>query len=163
MNAVRNLPDWWRARDRREQTMLGVMSAMLAAFVLWYGIVNPLLRAMAAARTHYDDAATDFAAVEADVRTITTLGNKQPMSTLAGEVLARAVLDGALVANVPISRQRVDAQGVLTIGIDAVQATALFGWIESLRREHRIAPQAMTVTKANGNLRVDVSFASARP
>lgn len=160
MSVLGNLSGWWQARDRRERWMLGVMSAMLGAFVLWYGIVTPLRHAKTAAQAHYDRAAIDLIAVEANARAIKALLERQPVRP-DGDAFASTVLDSAKAAAVPISHQRTDADGVLTVGIDAVQASALFGWLDALRRQHGIAPQAVTIAEANGSLRVELRFAAA--
>lgn len=160
MSAIQGIRDWWQARDRREQWMLGAMFAMLGAFVLWYGVVTQLQRARATAQAHYDRAANDLIAVEANVREIEALLLRQPARP-HGDAFARTVLDSAKAAGVPVSRQRTDIDGALTVGIDAVQASALFGWLDELRRQHGIAPQTITIAEANGRLRVELTFASA--
>ena len=45
---------WWSGRSRREQVMLGAMTALILAVGLWYGVVQPLreAREQAANRRH---------------------------------------------------------------------------------------------------------------
>lgn len=153
---------WWQARDARERGMLAVMFAMLAGFALWYGIVTPLLQVRTQAQAHYDRAAAELIATRANTRDIAVLLKQRPVRPTGG-AFSNAVLASAKAADVAVSRQRVDGQGALTVGIDAVQATALFDWLDTLRRDHGIAPQTLSIAKANGRLRVEVSFSGTAP
>jgi len=60
---------------------------------------------------------------------------------------------------VPVARQRNDDAGTLQIGIDAVAAPALLGWLDGLRQRHGIAPATLDITEHNGALRVQAGFA----
>ena len=46
------------------------------------------------------------------------------------------------------------------MGIDAVPATALFAWLDTLRRRHGIAPVRLRVDKDRGRLRAELAFAA---
>lgn len=159
MSMASALHDWWRMRDRRERIMLGTMFAMLAAFVFWYGMLTPLRWLGAEARQHYDLAASATMAIESDLQAIATLRQQRPLVP-TGEQFTRTVLAAAEQAQVSISRQRGDETGVLTVGIDAVDAEALFAWLDALRRDHGIAPRSLDIVKRDGRLQVEASFAA---
>lgn len=157
MNRLQRMSDWWRTRDTRERAMLAVMFAMLGGFVVWYGVIAPLRHLRDNAQARYDRAAAQLTVAEAAAHEIASLLRRQPARP-AGEALTRLVLDSATAAGVPVSRQRADPQGALEIGIDAVTATVLFAWLDTLRREHGLAPHTVGITEANGRLRVELSF-----
>lgn len=148
--------DRWDAFAPRERAMLALMAVAVGAFVLWLGVLRPLqARADAALRDH-QRAAADHAELEAGIRAIRDLQANRP-ATPTGDALTRAVLDSATAAQVPVTRQRSDA-GLLVIGIDAVAAPALFGWLDGLRNRHGIAPASLDIGKRNGALHVEVAF-----
>ncbi|MGH8084939.1 MAG: type II secretion system protein GspM [Lysobacter sp.] len=162
MSALERFRHWWQSRELREQRMLAVMFAALAAFLLWFGVVAPLQRARDAARDRHHRAAADLREVVQGVDTITALQARNPgMST--ADAFASAVLDTAASAQVPISRQRIDDAGVLQVGIDAVDAPTLLGWLDYLRHQHGIVPLAVDITERNGRLQVQASFRSPSP
>ncbi|MDQ3206720.1 MAG: type II secretion system protein M [Pseudomonadota bacterium] len=160
MTAFRRGSHWWQARDRRERAMVSVMLAMLAGFVLWYALVAPLREARAAARSEYDRAEAELVVVEAAVRRIAWLQQQHPPAP-ADEDLPGLILDSAEAEGVAISRQRNGQDGALELEIDAVAAPALLGWLDSMRRQQRIAPSQVTIDKANGQLRVQLRFPPA--
>lgn len=162
MSARARLQAWWRARDGRERALLAVMLAMLAAFAFWYGLLWPLRAARAGAQAHYDRAVATLRAVESDTAAIRARQAHLP-STPTGEALARRVLDSASAAAIPISRQRSDAQGNFSIDIDRGAAPALFAWLDTLHREHGIAPTTLRIARADGHLRAEVAFVAEAP
>lgn len=157
MTATPNrLRDRWDTFAPRERAMLAVMAIAIAIFVLWLGVLRPLqARADAAAREH-QRAAADHAELAASVGAIQETRADQPVPP-AGDAFTRTVLDAAAAAQVPVTRQRNDG-GLLVIGIDAVAAPALFGWLDGLRSGHGIAPASLDVGKRNGALQVEVAF-----
>lgn len=159
MKTVSAVRAFWQLRNSREQAMLGVMFAMLGAAIFWYGLVHPLLLARDAARAHHERAVRNLHQVEANARRISVLLAIRP-PTPTGALFASTILESAQRAELPISRQRRDAQDALVVDIDRVEATVLFDWLESLRREHGIGPQALTVSKLDGRLRAQISFAT---
>lgn len=149
--------EWWDARAPRERLMLAAMLLAVLAFALWLGAWRPLRAAADAARDHRMRAAAVLAEVRAGVAAIADLQAQGP-APLATDALAGAVLRTAAAERVPISRQRTDDAGVLTVGIDAVQATALFGWLDALKRQHGLAPIQLEVEERNGQLVAQAHF-----
>lgn len=155
MKTLRNPGEWWRARDRREQWMLATMFVMLAAFIYWYGLLAPLRHLRASAQDGYDRAAADVLvtrALAAELRGVRARRVDGPGR--------EALLESAAEAGIAISRQRGDAAGALSLGIDSVRAGPLFAWLTALRQTHGIAPQTLHVEKRDGALQVEVSFAT---
>lgn len=150
---------WWQALAPRERVMLGVMFVAIGAFVLWLGAIRPLQHARDAAINRYDRAAADLQEAGAAVDAIAKLQAERPTPP-PGNAFADTILEAAAAARVPVARQRSDEAGTLEIGIDAVAAPALLGWLEELRRSHGIAPATLDVTEHNGELRVQAGFAA---
>lgn len=157
MSAFDNLRHWWQSREPREQRMLAVMFAAIAAFALWFGVVAPLQRACDAAQDRHDRAVEDLREVGRGVDAITALQARRPTGSTGGN-FAATILDAAAAAQVPVSRQRIDDAGVLEVGIDAIGAPALLGWLDGLGRQHGIAPMTLDITERNGSLQVQASF-----
>ncbi|MCF7222624.1 type II secretion system protein GspM [Marilutibacter chinensis] len=154
MNALQGLREWWRARDARERRMLAAMVVMLAAFVYWYGLLTPLRHLREAARTDYDRAAADVLAVRALAAELQAFETRRA----GGGSDARTLLKSAADAGIAISRQRLDASGTLSLGIDSVQAGPLFAWLAELRRSHAIGPRTLHMEKRDGALRVEMAL-----
>lgn len=157
MDAPVRARDWWRARAPRERVLLALMVVALALFVGWYGLVAPLLSWRDAAAGRRADAALALARVEADLAEIAALRqartpNRDPESML---------LDSAREAGVAVSRHRRDDSGARVLGIDAVDAPALFAWLDVLRSEHGVGPQRLLLEKADGRLRAELVFPAA--
>lgn len=156
------LADWWQAREPRERRMVAVMLAALAAFVLWYGVIAPLRQARDDARARHADAVAAVQEIERALVRIEASAARLPPAP-AGDAFATAIVDSAGAAGVAISRQDDSGDGMLVIAIDAVAAPTLFAWIDTLRREHGIAPLALQVDKRDGRLRAELRFAPPPP
>lgn len=150
---------WWQALAPRERAMLGAMFIAIGAFALWLGAIRPLQHARDGAIDRYDRAAANLQEVRSAVDAIATLSAQRPTSP-SGNVFADTILEAAAAARVPVARQRSDDAGGLEIGIDAVAAPALMGWLEGLRQRHGIAPSTLDITEHNGELRVQAGFAA---
>lgn len=148
---------WWRARAPRERLLLALMGAALALFVGWYGLVAPLLSWRDAAAGRRADAALALARVEADLAEIAALRQARTTDTDFESML----LDSARESGVAISRHRRDDSGDRVLGIDAVDAPALFAWLDVLRTEHGLGPRRLVVEKADGRLRAELAFPAA--
>jgi general secretion pathway protein M len=157
MTLAATITGWCGARAPRERIMLAAMLLAVLAFVLWLGAWRPLQAAADAAREHRMRATAALAEVRAGVAAIADLQARQP-APLTTDALANAVLRTAAAERVPISRQRTDEAGVFTVGIDAVQATILFGWLDTLKRQHGLAPIRLEVEERNGQLVAEAHF-----
>ncbi len=147
----------WDGRTRRERQMLAVMALLVAAVVIWLGIVRPL----AAWR---DEAAGDRARAGAHlVEVRTALTRLAPKA--GGE--ARAADARGLE---PVLLQTAEAAGLqLTTGMDPsgrigfraanAPAAAVFGWLGALETTHGLQPVSLSVVEnADASLQVEGAF-----
>lgn len=162
MSAVERVQTWWRGRDRRERAMLVAMLLMLGAFAWWYGLLWPLRALREGAQSHYDRAVAELQAAEAGVAALGARGRALPLPANA-EALQRRILDSARDAGLAPSRQRADAGGAFQVEFDRVAAPALFAWLETLRREHGVAPASLRVARADGSVRAEAGFGGVAP
>lgn len=149
-----SLPAWWQDRAPRERGMLALMMLALALFIGWYAVLAPLQRLADRARDRRGNAA----ALLAEVRAAVTETGSGGQAGIPADPLA-TLLQGAAAGGVSISRQRDGDGGNVVLGIDAVQAPALFAWLDTMRREHGIAPLGLEVEERNGQLQAEVTFA----
>ena len=121
----------WAERSAREQVMLGVMFALLAGVILWFGVAMPLDRAQVAARDDLRAATDRNAAVRAAVKQLKALprnaqaaGPSAPIDQLVGQSAGEAGL----------TLERAQAQGAdrMDIAIASVRPVALFSWLATL-------------------------------
>ncbi len=155
MNLLTSSTAWWRLRNARERQMVLVMFAAVAAFVWWYGLLVPLQAWRTHSQGRYDRAASEWLEVRDTTATIRELGAGRPRdpATLAAEVL-----DSATDHGVAVNRQRHNARGRFVVGIDAVDAPQLLGWLGSLQQDRRIAVAAAKVEKRDGRLSAELDF-----
>jgi len=124
----------WAERSAREQVMLGVMIALLAGVILWFGVAMPLDRAQIEARDELRAATDRNAAVRAAVKQLKALprnaqaaGPSAPIDQLVGQSAGEAGL----------TLERAQAQGVdrMDIAIASVRPVALFSWLATLEAQ----------------------------
>ncbi|MEG8222752.1 type II secretion system protein M [Sphingomonas sp. HH69] len=124
----------WAERSAREQVMLGVMFALLAGVILWFGVAMPLDRAQVAARDDLRAATDRNAAVRAAVKQLKALprnaqaaGPSAPIDQLVGQSAGEAGL----------TLERAQAQGAdrMDIAIASVRPVALFSWLATLEAQ----------------------------
>lgn len=158
MSEFASIRNWWRTRAPRERGMLLAMCAALAAFAWWYALLLPLRGWRAQAQARYDHAAVEWLAARDGAIAIRDLSAGRPRDPSA---LAARVLATAEDAGIAVSRQRHDAQGLFEVELDAVQAPALLGWLDSLQRLHAIGAERVLVEKRDGRLHVQLAFRTA--
>lgn len=124
----------WAERSAREQVMLGVMFALLAGVILWFGVAMPLDRVQIAARDDLRAATDRNAAVRAAVKQLKALprnaqaaGPSAPIDQLVGQSAGEAGL----------TLERAQAQGAdrMDIAIASVRPVALFSWLATLEAQ----------------------------
>lgn len=153
---------WCRSRNPRERLMLGVMLAALAAFALWFGVLWPARAMRDSARDHYDRAVLQLRETQASANRIASLQRARPTGS-QGEPRSRTILDSAADAGLGISRQRQDGNDRFVVEIDSAAPQALFAWLDTLRREHGLAPQALEVKRVGASVRAELAFSSVVP
>jgi general secretion pathway protein M len=155
--------DWWSGRSRREQVLLGVMGALVAGFLFWFGVAAPLRGAAQDASAHLTRALADEAVVDSAVAEIARLGETAPtrsrtasVDSLVAETAAAAGLEVIRIEPAP------DGQGVQAVVSGS--STTVLPWIALLQAEHAIAARHLTLLKGDvGMLDVDATFVGAAP
>lgn len=135
----------WRAgRSPRERAMLSLMGGLMAALVVWYGVVAPSLAWRAAAAERRATAEARLALFETAAARLT------PAPTDPAAVQARA--EPAAVA-MGLEAQFSAGERGLDFTVASAATPALFGWIAALRSQYGVEPLALTVTEtAEGTL-----------
>lgn len=146
----------WDGRTRREQRMLMVMALLVAAVVVWLGIIRPLT-------DWRNEAAGERARAEANLTEVrTTLARLTP----ATEGKARTDAQGLE----PVLLQTAEAAGLqLTTGMDPsgrigfraanAPAAIVFGWLAALETTHGLQPVSLSVIEnADASLQVEGAF-----
>jgi general secretion pathway protein M len=124
---------YWAERSPREQVMLGVMFALLAVVILWFGVAMPLDRAQRSARDTLLEATDRNAAVRAAVRQLKALpravetGPSAPLDQLVGQ--------GAGEAGLTLERAQAQGPDRMEIAIASIRPVALFSWIATLEAQ----------------------------
>jgi len=146
----------WDGRTRREQQMLAVMALLVAAVIIWLGIVRPLT-------DWREQAARDRAQAETRLTEVrTALGRLQPPAGEGRPADAQGLE--------PVIRQTAEAAGIeITTGMDAsgrlgfraanAPSRALFGWLGALQTTHGLQPVSLSVVEnADASLQVEGAF-----
>lgn len=123
----------WQARTRREQWMLGGLAAVVATFILFYGVLTPLNRLAAAAEERR--AAADAALL----RTRSLAAALARTTGAAPADPAEVVRKSAAAAGLRIAREQPAADGRFTVWLEGVPSTSLFGWLASFPAERGLS------------------------
>ena len=139
--------DAWRQRSPREQVMLAVMAIALIAVLGWFGVVEPLGRAVESSRDKAAQAGARLAGIEAIGRAAgpgLTAGSSEPLA---------AIVDAsAQAAAVTIDRRREEPDGRLTVWLTSVEPGVMMGWLTSLAQAHGVAVTDVTASRLDGGL-----------
>ncbi len=146
----------WDGRTLREQRMLMAMALLVAAVVLWLGVVRPL-------NGWREDAADDRARAEAGltevraalVRVAPDAGDARPIDA---QGLEPAVRQTAEAAGLQITTG-MDPSGRLGFRVSNAPGSALFGWLAALETTHGLQPVSLGVIEnADATLQVEGAF-----
>jgi len=147
----------WDGRTRREQQMLAVMALLVAAVVVWLGIVRPLT-------DWRDEAAGKRARVEANLTEIrTTLARLTPATegkarTMDAQGLEPVLLQTAEAAGLELTTG-MDPSGRLGFRAANAPGAAVFGWLGALETTHGVQPVSLSVVEnADASLQVEGAF-----
>ncbi len=144
---------WWEGRTPREQRMLGLMMALLAAVLVWLAVVRPVLAWREAAAADRAGAEADLARVQAGLRLTAPAAAARPVIDVEG--FEPLVLRTAAAAGLEVTTG-MDASGGLGFRIPAAASPALFGWLSALERDHGLAVVSLGVVEnADATLQVE--------
>ena len=122
---------WWSLRTTREQRMLLVMFAALAAALIWFGVVRPLGDALAEARARHARAITAEAEARGRADAIAALARARPPRL---DIPVRVFVPETAAAS-GFTVQSADAfepDGV-SIVIGSARPAAFFTWLSGLQ------------------------------
>ncbi|MFC3441726.1 type II secretion system protein GspM [Sphingobium rhizovicinum] len=131
---MERIATYWGERSPREQWMLGVMFALLAATLLWFGVAVPLDRAQRSARAALVEATDRNAAIRAAVKQLKTLP-RTPAATGATAPIDQFVGQGAGEAGLTLERAQAQGNDRMEIAIASVRPVALFSWLAGLEAQ----------------------------
>jgi general secretion pathway protein M len=143
---IADLKSWLASRTKRERYMLLGMAGVMAAFIVWLGIILPVNDALAASKRRHAEALEAEATIARQVATIRALRGTAtrltaPLATMVTESASEAGFTGAQVN--PVGRDAVD------VAIPAARPQALFAWLEGLRGRG-IFPVSLAMRAAEG-------------
>jgi general secretion pathway protein M len=135
------LAPWWHQRSRREQALLAMAAALLAALLVWLAALRPLGQARAAA---LEEAATAQAQL-AQARALAAAIQARPAPP-AGPVLD--ILNRRL-AEAGLTPARLEAQGPgqAVVEIAAVNGRLAIGWAAALEQRDGLVVDALEATR----------------
>jgi len=150
--------DWWSGRSRREQVLLGVMGALAAGLLLWFGVAAPLRGAAQDASAHLARALSDEAVVDAALAEVARLGERAATPVRSGSVEA-LVAETAAAAGLEVIRIEPAPEGGGVQAVVSGPSTVVLPWIAALQADHAIAARHLTLLKGDvGELDVDATF-----
>ncbi|MDP1643777.1 MAG: type II secretion system protein GspM [Phenylobacterium sp.] len=153
--------DWWIGRSPREQGLLGLLGALLAGFLVWFGLAAPLQGAARGAEARLTRALADEAVVDAAVAEIARLGERAP--TRRSTPVEQLVAETAASAGLDVIRIEA-ADGDSVQAVVSGPSTAVLPWIALLQAEHAVAARHLTLLKGDvGQLDVDATFVGLVP
>jgi len=155
MSGLASFAQAWRARTARERQLLLLLALVAGGVLGWYGVVQPLRAAAAAAEAKHARAAADLIAVEAAAKVLAAAprpagGVETLVTRTAGE------------AGLIVDRQRVERPGVVTVWINGAEPAALFPWLYGLQQKHGLSLHNMAATRdGQGALQVELVVGGA--
>jgi general secretion pathway protein M len=135
---------WWEARTQREQRMLMLMAALLAATGLWLALIQPVLAWREAAAADRFQAEADLARVRAGLRLIAPSVAARPVIDVEG--FEPLVTRTATAAGLSVTTG-MDASGRLAFRTSDATSAAVFGWLSALERDHGIVVVSLGVVE----------------
>lgn len=124
---------YWEQRSTREQWMLGIMLALLAAVILWLGVARPLAAARADSSEALRAATDRNASIRASVKVLKAL----PPAPTTGPAapLDQIVSQSASEAGLTMERAQALGDDRIDIAIASVRPVALLSWIATLEAQ----------------------------
>lgn len=154
------LTQWVNGRSPRERTMLAVLGLLVAALVLWFGVLTPLAAARQASEARLERAVQTRLAVDRALAEIAEL-RRARTAPASGAPVDVAVSRTADAAGLTLARIEADPGGGVQAVLEGAPATAVFPWLLALQREHGVVASHLTILKGDGGLDVDATFVRA--
>ena len=150
--------DGWSGRSVRERDLIALAGVLALGVIDTQALLGPSNNAVEAARADYANTAQTHRAL-AQLAAL-----RSPPSDLVGSgsdrvraQLARAGEQGVLIARI-----QPETEGAITVWIDAIAPTTLFGWIAGLSREHGVEVRSLRVEREDaGGVTAQITFVGA--
>ncbi len=132
---------WWRDRTPRERWLVGIMLALLAALIVWLGLLRPL----AAARRTAQAEAVAAQARLADAAALVTAIRARPAANAAPvlDILNRRLAEAGLQP----SRLEAQGDGQAVLEIAAINGRLLTGWAAALEQRDGLVIDELTASR----------------
>ena len=121
---------WWAERSSRERMMLGVMTAFIAGFLIWFAVISPLISGLEASKERHVRSVTDLAAVQTKSAALRRL-KANPPPPLGAPVTTFVALSAG-EAGFTLSRNDAVGTDRASISIASAKPPALFNWLASI-------------------------------
>lgn len=132
---------WWNDRSPRERVLLAIMAALLAALLLWLGVLRPL----AAAREQASRDASAAAERHAQAQSLVAAIRARPAASGASvlDMLNRRLAEAGLQA----ARLEAEGPGQAVVEIAAVNGRLLLGWASGLEARDGLVIEELEATR----------------
>jgi general secretion pathway protein M len=149
---IEQLKSWYLDRSKREQRLLVIMMALLAAVTGWIAVVRPLDAGLERSKADYELAVERLERVRGDALALESGG---PVATEAPQALVNRLADDA-----GFSPTRVDpgADGRVLIGLASVKPIALTRWLEALDTQGIFVEQISIRPNSDATLAIDATL-----
>ena len=146
---------WWSARNEREQRLLLVMFALLAALLIWLLVVRPLAGALDSAKARHAAAvdAVGIARARAAAAAPAADGARVPPGPLDAFVRRAATEAGFAEARVTAP-----GPGRAAVAIAAARPPAFFAWVRQLEAQGLVVDTLSARANPDRTLAVEVGF-----
>ncbi len=140
----------WNARTSREKLLIGAAGGLVLVIVVTQVLIAPVLGAHASAKSTYERALADWAAVQ---DALTRLGGGgAPADEAQASASLRAVISNSAAQNeLTLARVQPSGDGALSVSLEDAEATTLFRWLRVLRDRHGVHVQRASVRRSDRN------------
>lgn len=143
---IRTFSLWWAERSGREQWLLGVMGALIAAILCWLLIVRPVEAGLADAKLEHQAAIDRNATVRQRLAQLAALPPRQSAAQAAP--VEQIITDSGTEAGFAVTQRPGAAAGVASVSIATARPTALLGWLSRLEGQGLLI-ESLTVQPAD--------------
>ena len=154
------LRNWWAERSQREQWMLGVMMALILAFLAWFAVLMPIAAGLERARARHNQAVIDLASVQGKAKALQALLAKPALPL--GAPLPAFIDQSASEAGFTLSRNDAVGTNGVTISIVSAKSPALFNWLNSLEARGIFVSQLSIRTNSDMTIAADATLNARR-
>lgn len=151
---MERMKERWAAFSLRERWLVGIMLALLAALILWLGIVRPVQGGLQAARDEHAAAVERYAAIRTRVDALQRLSGQRTPDL--GAPLDVVVSQSAAEAGFTLDRNDPQGDGRVSLSIGQARPAAFFGWLARLE-SMGIEVETLTATPTPGSGIIAVS------